>query len=192
MILVIDNYDSFTFNLVQYLLQMDKEICLKRNDEITIEETERMKPTHILISPGPGNPDSAGNCLSIVDRFAGSIPIFGVCLGHQIIAQAFGAEIVKADRPMHGKTTLIEHDGKGIFKNLDNPLLVTRYHSLIVDPKTLPSSLIVSAVTEKGEIMSLRHTEYQVEGIQAHPEAILTRQGLDLLGNFFEERTVQI
>ncbi|MFD1040097.1 anthranilate synthase component II [Virgibacillus byunsanensis] len=185
MILVIDNYDSFTFNLIQYIHQLDKQTVVRRNDAITIEEIEIMKPSHILLSPGPGNPDQAGVCLDIVTHFYKQIPILGVCLGHQTIAQAFGASIIRAIAPMHGKISTINHDDKGIFQALNNPLSVTRYHSLTVDPHTLPDCLEVSAETEDRVIMGIRHQTYPVEGIQAHPEAILTEGGLELLRNFF-------
>jgi len=185
MILVIDNYDSFTYNLVQYIRQLDQDVLVKRNTEVTVEEIEQMKPSHILISPGPGNPDGAGISLKVMEHFRHSIPILGVCLGHQTIAQYFGADIIKAIQPMHGIVSTIKHDGKGIFASIKNPLPVTRYHSLIVDPNTLPDCLKISAVSAGGEIMGVRHKTYPVEGIQAHPEAILTEYGLDLLRNFF-------
>lgn len=188
MILVIDNYDSFTFNLVRYLHQLDKELLVKRNNEITIREIEQINPSHILISPGPGNPDTAGICLDVIDHFFDKIPILGVCLGHQVIAQAFGGSIIKAKKPMHGKVSSVHHDEKGIFHSLENPLNVTRYHSLIADPTAFPDSLEISAETGEGEIMALRHKTYKIEGIQAHPEAILTEDGLKLLRNFFTER----
>jgi len=188
MILVMDNYDSFTFNLVRYLQQLDKELLIRRNNEITTDEIEQINPSHILISPGPGNPDTAGICLDVVHHFFDKIPILGVCLGHQVIAQAFGGSIVKAKKPMHGKVSTIHHDKKGIFHSLKNPLNVTRYHSLIVNPATLPATLEISAATDQGEIMALRHKTYKIEGIQAHPEAILTEDGLKLLRNFFVER----
>ncbi|MUK88312.1 aminodeoxychorismate/anthranilate synthase component II [Ornithinibacillus sp. L9] len=188
MILIIDNYDSFTFNLVQYIRQLDREVTVRRNNEITIEEIKQLKPSHILLSPGPGNPDGAGICLEVVNQFYKDIPILGVCLGHQIIAQAFGGNVIKASQPMHGKISSIKHDVQGIFHNLTNPLNVTRYHSLIVDASTLPSCLTITAQTQQGEIMALRHKEYKIEGIQAHPEAILTENGLQLLDNFFNDR----
>ncbi|AIF42550.1 aminodeoxychorismate/anthranilate synthase component II [Virgibacillus sp. SK37] len=190
MILVIDNYDSFTHNIVQYLKQLELKIRIKRNDEITIEKIEKMEPSHILISPGPGCPDQAGICLDVVGHFYKQIPIFGVCLGHQVIAQAFGANIIKAEQPMHGKVSSIQHDGKGIFQHLNNPLTATRYHSLIVDPNTLPNCLHVTATTSNGEIMALRHGLYPVESIQSHPEAILTEQGLEIFKNFFKKKEV--
>jgi para-aminobenzoate synthetase component 2 len=185
MILIIDNYDSFTYNLVQYIRQLDKEVFIKRNTEVTIEEIEQLKPSHILLSPGPGNPDRAGVSLQVVEHFYDSIPILGVCLGHQTIAQFFGADIIKAKQPMHGIVSAIHHDGKGIFQSIKNPMTATRYHSLIADRKTLPNCIEISAVTADGEIMGIRHKTYPVEGFQAHPEAILTEHGLDLLRNFF-------
>ncbi|SET70667.1 para-aminobenzoate synthetase component 2 [Oceanobacillus limi] len=188
MILVIDNFDSFTYNLVQYIRQLDKEVHVVRNNAITIEDIEELNPTHILLSPGPGNPDDAGICLDVVDYFYHKIPILGVCLGHQIIAQAFGAKIIHASQPMHGKVSTIQHDQAGIFQNLSTPLNVTRYHSLLVEKASLPSCFEISAETNEGEIMALRHKEYSIEGIQAHPEAILTEEGLQLLDNFFQHR----
>ncbi|MFZ3580417.1 anthranilate synthase component II [Virgibacillus sp. DJP39] len=185
MILVIDNYDSFTFNLVQYMKQLNQEVFVVRNDKLTIEEIKAINPSAILISPGPGNPSDAGISLEVVKQLHHKIPILGVCLGHQTIAQAFGATIVKAKQPMHGKVSSIHHDGKGLFENLHNPMSVTRYHSLIVESASLPDCLVSTATTNDGEIMALRHKRYPVEGIQAHPEAILTEAGLDLLHNFF-------
>ncbi|ASN06859.1 anthranilate synthase component II [Virgibacillus necropolis] len=185
MILVIDNYDSFTFNLVQYIKQLNKKVCVVRNDKVTIEEIEYMNPSHILISPGPGSPSKAGISLDVVQKLHTKIPLLGVCLGHQTIAQAFGGKIIKAKSPMHGKVSSINHDGEGLFQGLQNPLSVTRYHSLIVEPTTLPECLMVTATTNEGEIMALRHKVYPVQGIQAHPEAILTEDGLALLNNFF-------
>ncbi|MCG1028095.1 aminodeoxychorismate/anthranilate synthase component II [Virgibacillus halodenitrificans] len=190
MIFVIDNYDSFTHNIVQYLKQLDLEIRIKRNDEITIKEIEEMEPSHILISPGPGCPDQAGICLEVVEHFYKQLPIFGVCLGHQVIAQAFGASVIKAEQPMHGKVSSIQHDGKGIFQGLNNPLTVTRYHSLVVDTTTVPDCLHLTARTNKGEIMALRHSLYPIESIQSHPEAILTEQGLEIFKNFFKKKEV--
>lgn len=185
MILLIDNYDSFTFNLVQYLRELGEQVIVKRNNQISLVEIEDMQPSHILLSPGPGNPDAAGNCLDIVTTFHRHIPILGVCLGQQIIAQAFGGNVKKALQPMHGKTGMIDHDQKGLFKDLPIPLQVARYHSLIVDEESLPSCLEVSARTKDGEIMGIRHRELQVEGVQFHPEAILTEKGLEMLANFF-------
>ncbi|HBU69963.1 MAG TPA: anthranilate/aminodeoxychorismate synthase component II [Elusimicrobia bacterium] len=185
MILVIDNYDSFVYNIVQYLGEWEKNIRVFRNSEISLEEIERMNPDWILISPGPGNPKQAGISLDLIKRFAGKIPIFGVCLGLQCIGEAFGGRIVRAKTLMHGKTSMIKHDGKTIFKNLPNPFEATRYHSLLVDKKTLPDCLKVSAVTKDGEIMGLRHKTLMVEGVQFHPESILTHEGKKLLRNFF-------
>lgn len=187
MILVIDNYDSFTFNLVQYIYLLNKEVIVKRNDEITIEDIRTMNPAHILISPGPGNPETAGICLEVVRTLYQEFPILGVCLGHQIIAQSFGGYIVKAKEPTHGKVSLIKHDGRGMFQNLPNPLPIARYHSLMVSHQNLPQCLEVSALTETGDIAAIRHREYQIEGIQGHPEAILSEGGIQLLGNFFRK-----
>lgn len=188
MILIIDNYDSFTFNLVQYTKQLDEEVVVVRNDKITIEEIELMDPTHIVISPGPGSPSTAGISLDIVKKLHTKIPLLGVCLGHQTVAQAFGGKIVKAKTPMHGKVSLINHDSQGLFQGLQNPLSVTRYHSLIVEANTLPECLMVTATTNEGEIMALRHKVFPIEGIQAHPEAILTENGLDILNNFYQKK----
>ena len=185
MILVIDNYDSFTFNLVQYIRTIDEEVVVIRNDQLSLEKIEQMQPDHLLISPGPGNPDSAGLCLDIVKRFYKKIPIIGVCLGHQVIAQAFGGMVKKASKPMHGKISFINHDQNGIFCDIPTPLQVTRYHSLIVDESTLPPCLEISARSEDGEIMALRHKQYHVEGVQFHPESILTENGLQMVRNFF-------
>ncbi|RHW38292.1 aminodeoxychorismate/anthranilate synthase component II [Lysinibacillus yapensis] len=185
MILVIDNFDSFTFNLVQYIQTVDEEVVVKRNNEISTHEINELCPDFILISPGPGNPDTAGVCLDVVKEFYNKIPILGVCLGHQIIAQAFGGTVRKALKPMHGKVEKIEHDGRQIFRDIPSRAKVTRYHSLIVDEATLPDCLEVSAKTINGEIMALRHKEFNVEGVQFHPEAILTENGLQMIQNFF-------
>lgn len=190
MILVIDNYDSFTFNLVQYLGELGEEVAVHRNDEITLEEIAALKPDHILISPGPCTPNEAGISLAAVDRFKGEIPILGVCLGHQVIGQAFGGEIVRAERLMHGKTSPIEHDGRTLFQGLPNPFTATRYHSLIVKRETLPDELEISAQTAEGEIMAIRHKQYPIEGVQFHPESIITEHGLTLLRNFIEGTAV--
>ncbi|MCC6483457.1 MAG: aminodeoxychorismate/anthranilate synthase component II [Armatimonadetes bacterium] len=184
MILVIDNYDSFTYNLVQYLGEMGEQLVVKRNDEIGVADIHDLKPDRIVISPGPCTPKEAGISVDTVQEFAGKIPLLGVCLGHQSIGAAFGAQIVRAARPMHGKTSLIYHDGKGLFKSLDNPFVATRYHSLIIQRDSLPDCLTVSAWTEEGEIMGLRHKTLQLEGVQFHPESILTRDGKTLLRNF--------
>lgn len=188
MILVIDNYDSFTYNLVQYIYQLNIEVNVKRNNEITIEEIRSMNPTHILLSPGPGNPDTAGICLEVVGMLYKEYPILGVCLGHQIIAQSFGGTIIKAKEPTHGKVSSIKHDGLGMFRGLPNPLQITRYHSLMVDHQGLPDCLEVSALTEVGDIAAIRHKKYHIEGIQGHPESILSENGLQLLGNFFQTK----
>lgn len=190
MILVIDNYDSFTFNLVQYLGELGEEVAVHRNDEITLEEIAALKPDHILISLGPCTPNEAGISLAAVDRFKGEIPILGVCLGHQVIGQAFGGEIVRAERLMHGKTSPIEHDGRTLFQGLPNPFTATRYHSLIVKRETLPDELEISAQTAEGEIMAIRHKQYPIEGVQFHPESIITEHGLTLLRNFIEGTAV--
>ena len=186
MILMIDNYDSFTYNLVQYLGEMGEELQVYRNDKITIEEVERLKPDRIVISPGPCTPKEAGISVETVKRFAGKAPILGVCLGHQSIGYAFGANIVRADRLMHGKTSMIHHDGKGVFRGLPNPFEATRYHSLVIERSTMPSCFDVTAETDIGEIMGIRHKELAVEGVQFHPESILTQHGKDLLRNFLE------
>ncbi|UTR06576.1 aminodeoxychorismate/anthranilate synthase component II [Alkalihalobacillus sp. LMS6] len=187
MILMIDNYDSFTYNLVQYLGEMGEELIVRRNDKISINEIETtMKPTMIMISPGPCTPNDAGISLEVIRHFSGKIPILGVCLGHQAIAQAFGGVVRKAERLMHGKTSLIMHDQNTIFTNLPQPLQVTRYHSLIVDRETLPECLEISAETNEGEIMAIRHREYPLEGVQFHPEAILTTEGKRMLKQFVE------
>jgi para-aminobenzoate synthetase component 2 len=191
MILVIDNYDSFTYNLVQYLGELKHEPVVYRNDKITIEEVVQLKPDHILISPGPCTPNEAGISLEIIEKLAGQIPILGVCLGHQSIAQVFGGKVIRAERLMHGKTSQIKHDGKTIFEGLPNPLTATRYHSLIVERESLPDVLEISAETEEGEIMGLRHKHFPIEGVQFHPESIITEQGKELLANFLSlERKV--
>jgi para-aminobenzoate synthetase component 2 len=184
MILVIDNYDSFTYNLVQYLGELHQEPVVRRNDEISLDDIQRMNPDHILISPGPCTPNEAGISLALIDRFKGQIPILGVCLGHQAIGQAFGGEVIRAPLMMHGKTSQIHHDGKSIFAGLPQPFTATRYHSLIVRRETLPDCLEISAETEDGIIMGLRHKEYAVEGVQFHPESIITQHGHQLLTNF--------
>lgn len=184
MILVIDNYDSFTYNLVQYLGELGQKVKVFRNDQITVREIEKLKPARILISPGPGTPKDAGISMEVVRRFAGKIPILGVCLGHQAIGEVFGGKVVRAGRIMHGKTSEIHHDGKTIFKGLPNPFTAARYHSLLVEKKNLPKELQISAWSEKGEIMGLRHKKLKVEGVQFHPESILTASGKQLLANF--------
>lgn len=184
MILMIDNYDSFTYNLVQYLGVLGSEVEVHRNDKITLDEIESMKPERIVISPGPGTPQSAGITIPVIERFHSKVPILGVCLGHQGIGAAFGGRVVHAAQLMHGKTSEISHDGKSIFLDLPDPFTATRYHSLAIERKSLPSCLEVSAVAEDGEIMGLRHREYPVEGIQFHPESILTKEGMSILQNF--------
>jgi len=184
MILVIDNYDSFTYNLVQYLGELGENIVVKRNDEIDLDGIAALAPDHILISPGPCSPNEAGISLALIDRFKGEIPIFGVCLGHQAIGQAFGGDVVRAEKLMHGKTSPILHDGKSVFAGIPSPFTATRYHSLIVKRETLPDCLEISAETAEGEIMGLRHKEYLIEGVQFHPESIITEHGLSLLRNF--------
>ena len=186
MILMIDNYDSFTFNLVQYLGELGADIKVFRNDALTIDEIRKMKPEKIVISPGPCYPQEAGISMDVVTSFAGKIPILGVCLGHEAIAAAFGGTIIKAKQLMHGKTSMIKHDGLGVFKGIENPFEATRYHSLAVEKETLPDSLIITASTEDGEIMALRHKEHNVTGIQFHPESILTKSGKNILNNFLQ------
>lgn len=184
MILMIDNYDSFTFNLVQYLAELGAPLVVRRNDAVTLEEIERLDPAGIVISPGPCTPREAGISVPLVQRFAGRIPILGVCLGHQAIGAAFGARIVRAPRLMHGKTSQIHHDGRGVFAGLPNPFIAIRYHSLMVDEATLPAELVVTARAEDGVIMGIRDRTGLVEGVQFHPESILTRVGHDILRNF--------
>ncbi|MTH55230.1 aminodeoxychorismate/anthranilate synthase component II [Bacillus mangrovi] len=186
MILMIDNYDSFTYNLVQYLGELGEELIVKRNDEITLEEIRNMKPEFLMISPGPCSPDEAGISMDAIREFAGEIPIFGVCLGHQSIAQVFGGDVVRAERLMHGKVSEIEHDGQTIFSGIEQPFLATRYHSLIVKNETLPDCLAVTARTAQNEIMAIRHKELPIEGVQFHPESIMTSAGKYLLSNFIK------
>ncbi|TCI58725.1 MULTISPECIES: aminodeoxychorismate/anthranilate synthase component II [unclassified Exiguobacterium] len=186
MILLIDNYDSFTYNLVQYFGELGEDLIVRRNDDVTIEEIKQMGPSYLVISPGPRTPSEAGISVDAIRTFAGKIPIFGVCLGHQAIGQAFGGKVVHADRLMHGKTSPIEHDGKTLFKDIPQQTIVTRYHSLAVERASLPSCLEVTAETSTGEIMALRHKELPIEGVQFHPEAILTEHGKDMIKNFIE------
>ena len=186
MILMIDNYDSFTFNIVQYLEQMGEKVEVYRNDKITIEEIKRLKPRAIFLSPGPCSPAEAGITVDVIKEFYKDVPIMGICLGHQSIGYAFGADVVRAGRIMHGKTSPVKHDGKTIFTGLPNPFPAGRYHSLLVQPATLPDFLEISAQTEEGEIMGLRHREYPVEGIQFHPESVLTPQGKRIIRNFLK------
>jgi para-aminobenzoate synthetase component II len=184
MILLLDNYDSFTYNLAQYLGQMGQTLEVRRNDQITLDEVAAMRPERIVISPGPCTPKEAGISVALIQRFAGEIPILGVCLGNQAIGAAFGGKIIRAKKLMHGKTSEIEHDGRGVFENLPKPFTATRYHSLIVERKSLPSDLEISAETDDGVIMGLRHRKFRVEGVQFHPESVLTTSGFDLLKNF--------
>lgn len=184
MILVLDNYDSFTYNLVQYLGELGADQRIFRNDKITVEEIERLAPSRILISPGPRTPKEAGISVATIKYFAGKVPIMGVCLGHQAIAEAFGGKIVRGSYPVHGKTSMVSHDGRTIFAGLTNPFEATRYHSLVVARESLPSDLEISAETEDGVIMGLRHKTMPIEGVQFHPESILTSEGKLLLANF--------
>ncbi len=190
MILIIDNYDSFTYNLVQRLgeLNADLEVRVLRNDAVTLEQIEEMAPERIIISPGPCTPNEAGISVELVRRFAGKLPLLGVCLGHQAIAQAFGGRIVRAERLMHGKTSEIYHDGRGVYNGLPNPFTATRYHSLIVDRDTLAEQFQISAWTDRNELMGIRHRELAVEGVQFHPESFLTGHGPDLLANFLADQ----
>lgn len=187
MLLVIDNYDSFTYNLVQYLGELGASVEVRRNDRVTLDEIENdLCPERIVISPGPGTPNDAGITLDVIQRFAGKIPLLGVCLGHQSIGQAFGGKVIRAPELMHGKASEISHDGKSIFAGLNDPFLAGRYHSLIVEKESLPSCLEISASTADGIIMGLRHRELKVEGVQFHPESILTSDGKQLLANFLK------
>ncbi len=186
MLLMIDNYDSFTYNLVQYLGELGEDVRVYRNDKITLQQIEDLRPDRIVISPGPCTPKEAGVSVETIRQFAGRLPILGVCLGHQSLGVAFGGEVIRAQRLMHGKTSMISHDGKTIFHGLPNPFEATRYHSLLVNPKNLPDCLEISAKTAEGEIMGLRHRTLGVEGVQFHPESILTKSGKDLLRNFLK------
>jgi anthranilate synthase/aminodeoxychorismate synthase-like glutamine amidotransferase len=186
-VLVIDNYDSFTYNLVQYLGELGVDPLVHRHDALTLEQINELDPAGVVISPGPGTPDDAGLSMDVVRTFAGRRPVLGVCLGHQCIGQVFGARIVRAPQVMHGKTSLIRHDGRGVFSDLPDPLEATRYHSLVVDRGSVPSELEVTAESDDGIIMGLRHREFAVEGVQFHPESILTVSGHDLLRNFLDQ-----
>jgi len=186
MLLMIDNYDSFTYNLVQYFGELGEDVQVYRNDKITIEEIESLHPQRLVISPGPCTPKEAGLSVHAIRHFAGRLPLLGVCLGHQSLAAAFGGEVIRAERLMHGKTSMIHHDGKTVFRNLPNPFEATRYHSLIVKRSTLPECFEISAETAEGEIMGMRHRTLGVEGVQFHPESILTTSGKDLLRNFLK------
>ena len=186
MIFMLDNYDSFTYNLVQYLRRLDREVVVKRNDKTTVEEIESLCPKGVVISPGPGNPNDAGISLDVVRHFAGRVPVLGVCLGHQTIAQAFGAKIIRARRIMHGKTSEITTDGKGVFEGMNRPFQAMRYHSLVAERATLPDVFEVSAESDDGEIMGIRHKDFPVEGIQFHPESIMTPLGMKILRNYLK------
>ena len=185
--LLIDNYDSFTYNLVQAFAAMGAQVMVYRNDAITVAEAEALAPTHLVISPGPGRPEDAGVSLDMIAAFAGKIPILGVCLGHQSIVQQHGGEIVRAERLMHGKTSMVKHDGDSIFAGLSNPCEVGRYHSLCAEEETLPPELVITAQTERGEIMGVRHRSLQIEGVQFHPESVLTPEGDALMANFMRQ-----
>lgn len=186
MIFLLDNYDSFTYNLYQYLVELNGTVKVARNDKITVAEIEKLSPEAIVISPGPKRPEAAGIAVELVKELGPKIPILGVCLGHQVIGTTFGAQIVAAKRIIHGKVSAIRHDGKTIFEGLENPFFATRYHSLVVEPSTLPAALEVSATADDGTIMGLRHRDYFIEGVQFHPESILTMAGKDLLRNFLK------
>ncbi|EGT5270783.1 aminodeoxychorismate/anthranilate synthase component II [Clostridioides difficile] len=187
MILMIDNYDSFVYNLVQYIEELGETVVVKRNNEIKISDIEKLNPEVIVLSPGPCSPKEAGICIDIVEHFKGKKPILGICLGHQTIGHVFGGDIIKAQQPVHGKVYSINHTNKGVFRGLKNPLNVTRYHSLIVDSNTVPKELEITAITDKGEIMGIRHKKYLIEGVQFHPEAILSEYGHEMLKNFITE-----
>jgi len=186
MLLVIDNYDSFTYNLVQYFGELGAELKVFRNDEVTVADAEALHPSHIVISPGPGTPDDAGVSNQLIQEMGSRTPVLGVCLGHQCICQIFGGSIIRAETLMHGKTSLIHHDGKGVFVDLPEPFEATRYHSLIVDPPSVPKELEVTARTDAGEVMGVRHREKPMHGVQFHPESILSREGKQLLSNFLK------
>ncbi len=191
MIFVLDNYDSFTYNLVQYIGELGNEVVVRRNDQISIEEIADMNPDRIVVSPGPCTPHEAGISIDVIRRFAGKVPVLGVCLGHQAIGEAFGGRVVRAHNLMHGKTSQVEHDGKGVFRGIESPLTATRYHSLIVEEKSLPKELVVSATCTDRDgtrvIMGLRHREFAVEGVQFHPESVLTEHGKQMVRNFVEQ-----
>ena len=188
-LLLIDNYDSFTYNLVQAFMVLGAEVLVHRNDSIGIEQAKSLKPTHLCISPGPGTPYDAGVSMRMIEAFAGEIPIFGVCLGHQSLVEVFGGKVVRAGRLMHGKTSLVHHDGQSILKNMPEPFEAGRYHSLIAQPESLPDTLEVTARTDEGEIMGVRHRTLHIEGVQFHPESVLTPQGPVLMGNFLQQRS---
>jgi para-aminobenzoate synthetase component II len=187
MFLMIDNYDSFVYNLVRYLEELKEEVIVCRNDKLTLKDVEKMQPEGIIISPGPKSPEQSGICVDVIRAFSGRIPILGICLGHQSIGYAFGAEIVKGIEPVHGKVSDVQHDDSGVFNGIKNPVKVTRYHSLIIEKETLPECLMITSETSDGVIMGVRHREYLVEGVQFHPEAELTECGHEMLRNFLDE-----
>lgn len=188
-LLLIDNYDSFTYNLVQAFMVLGAEVLVHRNDSITVDQAKSLQPSHLCISPGPGTPYDAGVSMRMIEAFAGEVPIFGVCLGHQSLVEVFGGKVVRAGRLMHGKTSLVHHDGQSILKNMPEPFEAGRYHSLIAQPDTLPDALQVTARTDEGEIMGVRHKAFNIEGVQFHPESVLTPHGPVLMGNFLQQRS---
>ena len=191
MILLIDNYDSFVYNLARYVAELGEEPLVRRNDALTLDEVAALQPSHIIISPGPCSPAEAGISVDLIRRFGAEVPILGVCLGHQAIGAAYGGQIVRATRPMHGKTSRVAHDGSGVFAGLPSPLVATRYHSLVIAPESMPGGLVVNAVSDDGEIMGVRHTSHPVHGVQFHPESVLTRHGYRMLARFlFPDRPV--
>lgn len=190
-LLLIDNYDSFTYNLVQAFMVLGAEVLVHRNDQITIEQARALKPTHLCISPGPGTPYDAGVSMSMIAAFAGELPILGVCLGHQSLVEVFGGKVVRAGRLMHGKTSQVHHDGRGLMQHMPEPFAAGRYHSLIAQPQSLPDALTVTARTDEGEVMGVRHNTLTIEGVQFHPESVLTPEGPLLMGNFLKQRTGQ-
>ena len=187
MLVMIDNYDSFTYNLVQYFGELKQEVNVFRNDELTVNELAELSPDYIVISPGPKTPDDAGISMAAIKHFAGKIPVLGVCLGHQSIGQVFGGKVVHAQQIMHGKTSMVSHNGEGLFRELENPFQATRYHSLVIEKASMPDCLEVTAWTDDGEVMAVRHKSLAVEGVQFHPESIVTQHGHDLLRNFLEQ-----
>lgn len=192
MILVIDNYDSFTYNIVQYLGELGQECKVFRNDQITVNEIRALSPNYIVISPGPCTPDEAGVCLDVIKDFAGEVPMLGICLGHQSIAQAFGGKIIRSPKMMHGKTSKVDHDGLTIFKNIPSPFTAMRYHSLIVESESVPDEFNITSKTDEGEIMSIRHRQFPIEGVQFHPESISTEFGKELLLNFINSYKLEV
>jgi anthranilate synthase component II len=191
MLLMIDNYDSFTYNLVQYFGELGEDVKVLRNDEASVEDVEAMSPARVVLSPGPCTPNEAGISLALIERLAGRVPILGVCLGHQAIGQAFGGRVVRANQVMHGKVSRIRHDAKGMFEGVPQDFIATRYHSLVVERESIPACLTVSARSEDGEVMGLRHRELAIEGVQFHPEALLTEHGHEMLKNFLQGRAYQ-